>query len=66
MHGMFKKDFPKLLRYSDRHDKIIEQLLPKVFKKFVRFSCFFFICHLFYAYLLIIEKMQHISNAIYN
>ena len=35
MHGMFKKDFPKLLRYSDKHDKIVEQLLPKIFKKLV-------------------------------
>ena len=35
MHGMFKKDFPKLLRYSNKHDSIISQLLPKVAKKLV-------------------------------
>lgn len=33
MHGMFKNDFPKLNRFSEKHEQIIEQLLPNVHKK---------------------------------
>ena len=35
MHGFFKKDFPKLIRFSDKHDSIIKELMPKLYKKFV-------------------------------
>lgn len=30
---MFKNDFPKLNRFSEKHEQIIEQLLPNVHKK---------------------------------
>jgi USP6 N-terminal-like protein len=36
MHGFFKKDFPKLVRYSEKHDMIIKKLLPKVHNKFLK------------------------------
>jgi len=37
MHGFFKQDFPKLIRYADKHDLIIKTFLPKIHKKFVSF-----------------------------
>ncbi len=40
MHGFFKQDFPKLIRYTDKHDLIIRTFLPKVHKKFVKNFCF--------------------------
>lgn len=33
MHGMFKRDFPKLTRFSNKHDQIVQTMLPKLFKK---------------------------------
>ena len=35
LHGFFKQDFPKLIRYVDKHDMIIKTFLPKIHKKFV-------------------------------
>ena len=35
MHGFFISGFPKLIRYSDKHEMIIKQLLPKIHKKLV-------------------------------
>lgn len=49
MHGFFKRDFPKLIRYTDKHDMIIKTLLPKVHKKFVSFWLrFFFLIFMFF------------------
>ena len=35
MHGFFISGFPKLIRYSDKHEMIIKTFLPKIHKKFV-------------------------------
>ena len=40
LHGFFKRDFPKLIRYTDKHDMIIKTLLPKVHQKFVSIAVF--------------------------
>ena len=40
MHGLFKSGFPKLIRFSDKHELIIKTFLPKVHAKFVRGNLF--------------------------
>ncbi|CAF0798358.1 unnamed protein product [Brachionus calyciflorus] len=36
MHGLFKTGFPKLIRFSDKHEMIIKTFLPKLHKKFIK------------------------------
>lgn len=36
MHGLFKSGFPKLIRFSDKHEMIIKTFLPNVHAKFLK------------------------------
>lgn len=38
MHGFFIPGFPKLRRFSAHHDRIMKELLPKVYKRFKEFQ----------------------------
>ncbi len=66
MHGFFKRDFPKLIRYTDKHEMIIKTLLPKVHKKFVSLS--FRIClNISILFIMkLIVKLQYYFIVIYN
>jgi hypothetical protein len=35
MHGMFQKGFPKVARYSDHLNKVLQKLLPELYQKLV-------------------------------
>ena len=43
MHGYFISGFPKLIRYSDKHELLIKTFLPKVHTKLVSVNCSYLI-----------------------
>ena len=66
MHGFFKRDFPKLIRYTDKHEMIIKTLLPKVHKKFVSLSSRILSILIILFIMKLIVKLQYYFIVIYN